>query len=99
MDASGSNVAFVSMCQTKRHHMYEERILDHMLFLTLKKAVITHSQYLIFYFHQTRKNGLGKPNIPLQLPQHENLVRSFTTPAGNYLAQQCIVRGQLLKNM
>jgi len=50
MDASGSSEAFVSMYQTKRHHMYEERILDHMLFLTLKYCIQESCIYIFTIF-------------------------------------------------
>jgi len=50
MDASGSSEAFVSMYQTKRHHMYEERILDHMLFLTLKYFIQESCNYTFRIF-------------------------------------------------
>jgi len=36
------------------------------------------------------KMDLENRHIPLQGPQHQNLVRSFTTPAGNYLPQQYV---------
>jgi len=45
MDESGSSEAFVFMYKTKRHHIYEERILDHMLFLTLKYNIQENCNY------------------------------------------------------
>lgn len=50
MDASRSSEVFVSMYQIKWHHMYEERILDHILFLTLKYCIQESCNYTFTIF-------------------------------------------------